>query len=265
MVDFYNFLFSWQLFPEKGTYEVGNRPKSGNYKLTAREESQLLHIIINWVTLEDEAFTSDYLVPINGSNYQLTDNASAETVKLQTESSLLFTVIFFKQTTEILRIRHEITPQGLLKITQTHLQNPDKVLTNTEIYHKQFSVLPYASSAAGAVVRQNEEGLIRHQALSAMEEQTHIQLEQIRQQIELLALQAKEIQKRKELSMIIYSTKLGFAPVIGQTYFLYEKEDDSYLISMIAPHEWGSKKSYFKKFVAAVKLLADHTWKEVRA
>jgi hypothetical protein len=261
MVDFYNFLFSWQLFPEKGTYEVGNRPKSGNYKLTARPESPLLHIIINWVTLEDKAFTSDYSVPMDGSNVELTD---AETVKLQLESTLLFTVIFSKNEIETLRIRHEITPQGLLRITQTHLHNPDKVLTNTEIYHKQFSVLPYASSAAGAVVRQNEEGLIRHQALSAMEEQTHIQLEQIRQQIELLALQAKEIQKRKELSMIIYSTKLGFAPVIGQTYFLYEKEDDSYLISMIAPQEWGSKKSYFKKFVAAVKLLADHTWKEVR-
>jgi hypothetical protein len=33
MVDAYNFLASWQLFPEKGTYEFGSRPKSGIYKI----------------------------------------------------------------------------------------------------------------------------------------------------------------------------------------------------------------------------------------
>ena len=96
-----------------------------------------------------------------------------------------------------------------------------------------------------------------------MEEQTNMQLTQIRQQIELLAIQAKEIQKRKELSMIIYDAQISFVPVIGQTYYLYEKEDTSHLVSMISPKEWGRGKTPYKSFVAAVKLLADHTWKEV--
>lgn len=260
MVDFYNFLFSWQLFPEKGSYEVGQRPKSGIYKISYREESQLLHILTNWVSLEDRAFTSEYLVSIDGTTRHLVDGDDTNQVQLFLSNSLLFEVVFSKHNQENLRIRHEITPQGLLKITQTHLNDSVSPLTNTEIYHKQFSVLPYAASASSAVIRQNEEGLIRHQALSAMEEQTQLQLDQIRKQIELLAQQAQEIQKRKDLSMIIYSTKLGFKPVIGQTYYLYEKEDESYLLSMISPQEWGSKKAYFKKFMAAVKLLADHTW-----
>ncbi len=260
MVDFYNFLFSWQLFPEKGSYEAGHRPKSGIYKISYREESQLLQVLTNWVSLEDKAFTSEYLVPSDGSTRQLGDVEETSTVHLILSSSLLFEVIFSQNKQETLRIRHEITPQGLLKITQTHVNESGKTLINTELYHKQFSVLPYAASASSAVIRQNEEGLIRHQALSAMEEQTQLQLDQIRKQIELLAQQAQEIQKRKDLSMIIYSTKLGFKPVIGQTYYLYEKEDDSYLLSMIAPQEWGTKKAYFKKFMAAVKLLADHTW-----
>jgi hypothetical protein len=33
MITAYNFIGSWQLFPEKGTYELGNRPKSGIYKI----------------------------------------------------------------------------------------------------------------------------------------------------------------------------------------------------------------------------------------
>ena len=95
-----------------------------------------------------------------------------------------------------------------------------------------------------------------------MEEQTNMQLDQIRKQIELLALQAQEIQMRKELSMIIYSAKLSFTPVIGNLYYLYEKNDDTHFVSMVSPKEWGSS-GPFKSFIAQVKLLADHTWLEI--
>jgi hypothetical protein len=113
------------------------------------------------------------------------------------------------------------------------------------------------------VIRPTEEGVIRHKALTAMEEQTNMQLEQIRKQIELLALQAQEIQKRKELSMMIYGAKLNFSPVIGQTYYLYEKKDGSHLLSLVSPAEWGGGAGPFKRFVAAARLLADHTWMEM--
>jgi hypothetical protein len=95
-----------------------------------------------------------------------------------------------------------------------------------------------------------------------MEEQTNMQLDQIRKQIELLALQAQEIQKRKELSFMIYNAKLSFKPNIGQTYYLYEKNDDSYALSLVSPKEWGGA-GPFNRFVAKVQLLADHTWKEL--
>ena len=125
-----------------------------------------------------------------------------------------------------------------------------------------MSVLPYSASVAGALVKPTEVAVIRHKALTAMEEQTNMQLEQIRKQIELLALQAQEIHKRKELSMLIYNAKLSFKPDIGQMYYLYEKKDGKHLISLISPKDWGQAMPY-KKFISAVQLLADHTWKEV--
>ena len=89
-----------------------------------------------------------------------------------------------------------------------------------------------------------------------------MQLAQIRKQIELLALQAQEIQMRKELSMIIYNAKLNFSPVIGSIYYLYEKHDGSHIVSMVSPREWGGN-GPFARMVAEVKLLADHTWVEI--
>lgn len=261
MVEAYNFLSSWQLFPEKGTYEFGERPKSGTYKIEIGGSGKQLSISLNWVSLEDQAFTSHYSAIPNGEE-QPSDPSLADYITIEFEGQLSFTTSFIKNGDVVLRVLHEITPKGLLKVTQTHFVN-QKELTNTEIYHKQFSVLPYSSSVSGAVIKPTEAGVIRHQALSAMEEQTNMQLTQIRQQIELLAIQAKEIQKRKELSMIIYDAKLNFSPVIGQRYFLYEEENGKHLVSMVGPKEWGRSGMPFKNYIAEVKLLADHTWVEM--
>jgi hypothetical protein len=261
MVEAYNFLAAWQLFPEKGSYEVGQRPKSGIYKIELGGTGKQLDISMNWVSLEDQAFASQYSVFPDGEQRAFDNIELGEFITSAFVDSQTFENKFFKGEQVCLQVRHEITPKGYLKVTQVHHNNQGDTFTNEEIYHKQLSVLPYSASVSGAVIKPTESGVIRHQALSAMEEQTNMQLTQIRQQIELLAIQAKEIQKRKELSMIIYDSKISFAPVIGQTYYLYEKEDSTHLVSMISPKEWGKKAPY--KFLAAVKLLADHTWKEI--
>ena len=263
MIQAYNFLASWQLFPEKGTYEYGNRPKSGIYKLESTNNDKELSVSMNWVTLENQAFASQYSVIPDGDEHLFPDNELADTVKTRFIDGISFETCFYRKSKEILHIRNEITPNGYLRVIQKGFTPEEVSYTNTEIYHKQLSVLPYAAAVSGAVIRPTEEGVIRHKALTAMEEQTNMQLEQIRKQIELLALQAREIQTRKELSMIIYNAKLSFTPVIGQTYYLYQKKDDTHLVSMISPKEWGGGAGPYKSFIAMVRLLADHTWVEI--
>lgn len=129
--------------------------------------------------------------------------------------------------------------------------DPDKI---TENPHN----LPYAHTVGGAVVRPEDKGKIKGRALSAMEQQTDRQLGQIHEQIKLLAEQAKQIQRRKELSEQVYRAEIGFEPLVGHLYHLYEKTDGSWLLSMLSPQEWGSKCPH--QFVESLRLLADHTW-----
>lgn len=262
MVQAYNFLAAWQLFPEKGNYEQGERPKSGIYKIEAIDGKKELVIYHNWVTLENQALASQYKVTADGNLNSFAQHDLADQVQVNFIDSISFEIHFYKKGEVTLHIVHEIMPNGYLKIVQQGCREDGSRYTNTEQYHKQLSVLPYSASVAGAVIKANEEGLIKHKALTAMEEQTNMQLQQIRKQIELLALQAQEIQKRKELSLMIYNAKLLFKPNIGQVYFLYEKQDGSHALSLVSPKEWGGS-GPFKKFVAAVKLLADHTWVEL--
>ncbi len=262
MVQAYNFLASWQLFPEKSVYEYGERPKSGIYKIEATTEKKELLIFHNWVSLDNRAYVSNYKILADGELNPMEEQQLGDKMQAKFPDSISFEIHFYKNGQSVLHVVHEIMPNGYLKITQQGYREDGSAYTNAEIYHKQMSVLPYSAAVAGALIKPNEEGIIKHKALTAMEEQTNMQLDQIRKQIELLALQAHEIQKRKELSITIYGARMSFKPNIGQTYYLYEKTDNTYLLSLVSPKEWGPS-GPFKAFVAAVQLLADHTWKEL--
>jgi Protein of unknown function (DUF2452) len=262
MVKAYNFLAAWQLFPEKGTYEKGLSPKSGTYKIESTHNEKQLTIAVNWVTLENEAFYTQYEIIPDGIMHPFENKEVAETYIAEIKTSSSLQISFFDSSeNKCLEILKEIMPNGYLRITQQIIAN-DLVQINVDVYHKQMSVLPYSSSVGSVAIRPTKEGMIKHKALTAMEEQTNMQLDQIRQQIELLARQAQELRKRKELSLLIYESKINFKPQIGQVYHLYEKQDSSHLLSLVAPQEWGTH-GPFKSYVSSVKLLADHTWMEV--
>jgi len=121
------------------------------------------------------------------------------------------------------------------------------------------STLPYAHTIGGVVIKPEDQGRIKGRALSAMADQTDMQMDQIKRQIALLAEQAKEIQRRKEISELIYTATMNFEPLISHIYHLYIKKNDEMVLLMVAPSEWGGSMP-FKRCIATVKLLADHTW-----
>ncbi|MCY7349720.1 MAG: DUF2452 domain-containing protein [Cytophagaceae bacterium] len=130
--------------------------------------------------------------------------------------------------------------------------HPDKVTDHP-------GLLPYAHTAGGAVIRPEDEGKIKGKAVRAMRQQTDRQMGQLKGQMQTLVQQAHEIQRRIEVSERIYTATINFEPHIGQTLFMYERNDGSDLLSLVAPHEWGRSFKY-RRFVARVTMLYDHTW-----
>jgi hypothetical protein len=128
--------------------------------------------------------------------------------------------------------------------------DPDKIAENANI-------LPYGSSVSAPAFKAVDTLRNKSLDLNAMELQTDMQLQQIREQIELLAAQAQKIQARKELSDQIYKAQMGFKPEINHVYYLYQKDESHNVLSMIAPAEWRTCPFVY---LSTVKLLADHTW-----
>lgn len=133
--------------------------------------------------------------------------------------------------------------------------NPDKVAENP-------GLMAYAHSAGGAVIKPEDMGKVKGKAVLAMRQQSERQLNQVYQQMAILAQQAKALRERVEVSERIYRTNMNFEPIINEAYYVYEKEDGSDVLSLVAPDEWG-RSFKFSRFIAKVTMLADHTWEVI--
>lgn len=140
------------------------------------------------------------------------------------------------------------------KRTSFKIQNPIGRDKTTAAPH----ALPYPHTIGSAVISPIDKKGVIGSSLATVEEQAEMQLNEIREQLELLLKQAKHIKERVAFSQQVYEADIHFVPVVGQTYHMYEKHDGSFLISMIAPWEW--KKIPYKSFTGSIRLLADRTW-----
>jgi len=134
--------------------------------------------------------------------------------------------------------------------SNTHIDK-DKITENP-------GTLPYAHTVGSAEIKPFDESKIKGKAMAAMYEQTNSSMQQIREQIDNLILQAKEIHQRTRISEKIYDAATGFEPLIGKTYHLYMRQTKECFLSLVAPEEWGRSAKF--NFVATVKMLHDHTW-----
>ncbi len=133
-------------------------------------------------------------------------------------------------------------------------QNPiaeDKVCDHPHL-------LPYAHHIGSAIIKPIDKGKTKGVAMSAMYQQTEKSLIQIKEQLETLIQQAQKIHNRIYISETIYQAEMGFKPIIGKVYHLYERKDGSRLLSLVAPKEWKRNAPFL--FIATIKLMADHTW-----
>lgn len=123
-------------------------------------------------------------------------------------------------------------------------------------------IIPFPHTVGAAMIKPEDKGKIKGRSLSAMYDQTEMDMHQIYEQMQLLAEQAKTIQNRVTVSERIYQAKMSFDPIIGRIYHLYQKKDGTDTLSLVAPEEWGRSCPY--DFIATIKLLADHTWDVIK-
>ena len=91
--------------------------------------------------------------------------------------------------------------------------------------------LPYPSNVGAPVIRPND--IMPWKATRAGKANKFFQTkyEELNEQFKLLV-------ESYQWNVIVYESTFNFEPVIGHSYYLYEKDDSTMFLSLIAPHEW---------------------------
>ena len=125
-------------------------------------------------------------------------------------------------------------------------RKPDLVVWNEEkgYYSKE---LTYASNVGAPAIRLEDVGGWKQiQAQNANKIFTK-KYEEIKDEF-------KKLVDEVSWNEFVYSATYNFVPVIGETYYLYEKKDGSPFLSLIAPSEWNMK------YIGTTKLESNNKW-----
>lgn len=124
-------------------------------------------------------------------------------------------------------------------------------------------LMEYPHNVGGVAIQPTQEGAIKAQALSAMQEQTRATMSMLAEFMQLAMKHATKVKDRVDVSLEVYRAKINFKPIIGKNYFLYLRENGEEFLSLIAKDEWGASG---KKLTlqAEVRLLSDHTWELIQ-
>lgn len=64
----------------------------------------------------------------------------------------------------------------------------------------------------------------------------------------------KELVEEVNWNDLVYSSNYNFLPVIGETYYVYQKADKSLFLSLISPNEWNME------FIGSTRLESNNKW-----
>jgi hypothetical protein len=72
-----------------------------------------------------------------------------------------------------------------------------------------------------------------------------------------LKAEYKKLVEEYNWTKLVYEADYSFQPIVGHDYHLYEREDKSLWLSLIAPDEWD------KPYVGSFKLLTNGKWERI--
>ena len=128
-------------------------------------------------------------------------------------------------------------------------KKPDSVVWDDVQEEYIARLLPYASQSSGPVIKVPNIDSFKQRGVDKVSKQFQSELEELKGKIKDFVKTASDTQK-------VYTARFKFEPVVGETYFLYEGDQENYL-SLIAPDQWK------KKFLGAYRLNSEYKWEHI--
>ncbi|WP_299130639.1 DUF2452 domain-containing protein [uncultured Winogradskyella sp.] len=109
-------------------------------------------------------------------------------------------------------------------------KKPDQVVFNTETQQYDASLKPYATDVSAPAITTTDSLAWKNRNINKVNK--HIQAK-----YNELKAEYNKMMAQYEYNNLVYASKFSFEPVVGDTYHLYKRTDNSTFLSIILPEE----------------------------
>ena len=94
------------------------------------------------------------------------------------------------------------------------------------------SLLPYGDSVSAPAIRPDNIDDWKLRGVNKVNKQIQTKFDELKEEF-------KQLLEEYQWNELVYQSKFGYEPVIGETYHLYVGNDGNPFLSLIAPNEWN--------------------------
>jgi len=112
------------------------------------------------------------------------------------------------------------------------------------------ALLPYGDSVSAPAIRPENIDDWKLRGVNKVNKQFKTKFDELKEEF-------KQLLEEYQWNELVYQSKYGYEPVIGDIYHLYIGKDGNPFLSLIAPNEWN------KEHIGSFKLNSEQKWIKV--
>ena len=124
---------------------------------------------------------------------------------------------------------------------------PDNVAWDDKEKRWVANILPYASNVGAPVIKPENIDSWRKRGVTKVNHHLETKFLELKDKYNKLV-------EEFEWNDLVYNAKFNFEPIIGETYYLYPRNNEENFLSLISPSEWG------KECLGSFYLDAEQKW-----
>ena len=109
------------------------------------------------------------------------------------------------------------------------------------------ALLPYGDSVSAPAIRPENIDDWKLRGVNKVNKQFKTKFDELKEEF-------KQLLEEYQWNELVYQSKFGYEPVIGDIYHLYIGKDGNPFLSLIAPNEWN------KEHIGSFKLNSEQKW-----
>ncbi len=125
-------------------------------------------------------------------------------------------------------------------------KKPDLVVWDKEKGYYQRE-LTYGSNHGAPAIKMDDVGGWKNIQIETANKQFKSRYEELKEEFQKLVDDVND-------NELVYSSKYSFIPVVGESYYLYDKGDGTTFMSLISPNQWK------QKYLGTYKLDSFYKW-----